>query len=621
MLMLQITMEEETHKITEEMTADEIVTERFDGSNAADEVAMITAVLDPEVARDVDDRPRTIAITTDPSPSPKPFTKIEKSLASLGFFTPSSRRLKDQKIKRMNFTREIDGKRVEVSADIVPSAMFGLPITADQDKYLALQKIITNILQAEGKVSNPIRFSSAELLRLLGRSRAGRNYREINEWLDVMTTTTIMSEGVVYRAGEKRFAKDRFHVFDRAVSFGKELDGGVVADANYVWLSAWQLENINHHFLLPIDDETYRELKNHIAKALVPLLQVWLFASHRAGSFEKRYEELCDMLMLQKYKSPSQIVRQLKPSLDELAHHQYLETWSIEKTVDRKSYKVVLFHGPKFHQDRRKRLEQKHHAEAPVVVARLAPTEPGLPTPGKLESQVVPTKGEELVKIPPTDSGTVDALQPDATAIPPELIDELSARGVLPSVAIKLLRSVPGERLSQVTDYIAFWDTAQKTGDVRPGLLYDLIRSGDPLPANFETRAQRDLREAGERRQRNQKAVATAMDARYGQYKTTTVDRVISEEIGEAEFERRVAEHVARASEGVGESRWALSPDLADMTARRAIRAKIGEAHALPFDEFSKRELPLVLDELHIDPSDLGPEPATAASAEDAIAS
>ena len=53
---------------------------------------------------------------------------------------------------------------------------------------------------------------------------------------------------------------------------GSELPDGRSADRNYVWLSDWQLENINNNYLLPIDFDTYRRLKNHIAKALVPLL-------------------------------------------------------------------------------------------------------------------------------------------------------------------------------------------------------------------------------------------------------------------------------------------------------------------------------------------------------------
>src|SRR5207248_5689982 len=103
--------------------------------------------------------PKIATIT--PGALQTPFTKVEKSLASLGFFTPSSRRLKDQQIKKISFTREVDGKRVEASAQIIPSVAFGLPITADQDKYLALQKLITNELNEKGKIENPIRFKSA----------------------------------------------------------------------------------------------------------------------------------------------------------------------------------------------------------------------------------------------------------------------------------------------------------------------------------------------------------------------------------------------------------------------------------------------------------------------------
>ena len=82
-------------------------------------------------------------------------------------------------------------------------------------------------------------------------------------------------------------SKDRFRVFDRAVSFGKELSDGKVADKNYVWFSEWQLQNINSNHLLPIDLEAYRELKNHIAKALVPLLQIWLYATRERRRFRK----------------------------------------------------------------------------------------------------------------------------------------------------------------------------------------------------------------------------------------------------------------------------------------------------------------------------------------------
>ncbi len=275
--------------------------------------------------------------------------KIEKNLASLGFFTPSSKRIKGTKKKTITFAKVIDGKRVEARANILPSAEYGLPVTADQDKYLALQKIITDIRQRMGEVHNPVGFTSAELLRILGkRVTAGKNYDDIEEWLKRMTLTGIHSEGTVYFAGRRVWASDTFHVFERSVSFGSEMPDGTVAQKNYVWLSEWQLENINSNHLLPVDLETYRQLKNHIAKTIVPLLQIWLYASREDGYFEKRYDELCQILNMSHYKHLSKIQEKLAPSLNELTKCGYLSGWRIEKTVDHKSYKVVFLHGERF---------------------------------------------------------------------------------------------------------------------------------------------------------------------------------------------------------------------------------------------------------------------------------
>src|ERR1700678_1628966 len=136
------------------------------------------------------------------------FVKVEKNLASLGFFTPSSKRLRNAQEKSFTITTVVDGQRVELKGTIIPSAKYGLPITADQDKWIALCKILTDILRREGRVTNPVSFTSAEILRLLHKHRhSGKNYHEIEEWLDVLFSTTIFSEGVVYLAREKRCGK------------------------------------------------------------------------------------------------------------------------------------------------------------------------------------------------------------------------------------------------------------------------------------------------------------------------------------------------------------------------------------------------------------------------------
>jgi len=199
---------------------------------------------------------------SDNLPSTK-FVAVEKNLASLGFFTPSSKRTRNEKSKTVSVMVVVEGRRIEARATIAPTALFGLPITADQDKWLALHKLIADIQTRDGEVKNPVSFTSAELLALLKIYKdSGKNYKDVSDWLDVMVGTTIISEGAVYFAGRRTFGKDVYHVCDRAVSFGKQLPNGSIADKNYVWLSEWQLQNINNHHQLPIDLDTYRRLKN-----------------------------------------------------------------------------------------------------------------------------------------------------------------------------------------------------------------------------------------------------------------------------------------------------------------------------------------------------------------------
>jgi Replication initiator protein A len=394
------------------------------------------------------------------------FVKIEKNLASLGFFTPSSKRVGNKKAKTVTFIKVIDGKRVEAKATIAPAALYGLPITADQDKFLAFQKLLNDLQQRDGRIHNPIGFTSAELLKLLGLNDAGENYREVAEWLKVMTATTIVSEGTVFFANQKRWVSDSFHCFDRAVSAGKELPDGSVADRNYVWLSDWQLENINNNHLLPVDLDTYRELKHHIAKALVPLLQIWLYASRDDGTYSKRYDELCQILHLRQYSYVSQIKGKLGPSLDELQAYGYLASWSIEQTSDGKKHKIVFRHGEKFHRDRRRRLGIGDSTQA-------APSEPDEEPAGEEEH--------------PAPQSAAD-----------ERTTALLARGVAKTHATKILAGIAPDQpvLEQLEwgDAVIAKDPAKFQNPA--GFYISLIRDNVPVPNSFETTRKRQERVA-----------------------------------------------------------------------------------------------------------------------------
>ncbi|MEP7308632.1 MAG: replication initiator protein A [Acidobacteriota bacterium] len=409
------------------------------------------------------------------------FVKIEKNLASLGFFTPSSKRVRNEKSKNVTFIKVIDGKRIEAKAIIAPATLYGLPITADQDKYLAFQKLLNDQQRRDGKITNPIGFSTADLLKILRVNDAGKNYRDVAEWLKVMTATTIVSEGTVFFANQKRWISDAFHCFDRAVSMGKQLPDGSIADRNYVWLSDWQLENINSNHLLPVDLDTYRELKTHIAKGLVPLLQIWLYASRDDGAYTKRYDELCQVLHLRQYQHVSKITEKLGPSLNELQSHGYLASWSIERTTDGKNYKIIFRHGEKFHRDRQRRL--------------------GL---GETAPEVLPEPEEPQSR--DDESGTRDS-----ESIADTRLEALIARGVTRKHASRLLLSVDANQ--PVLDQLEWGDTviARDPSKVQnpAGLYISFVRDNISVPKSFETtrkrgeRVERETARAAEQRRQD----------------------------------------------------------------------------------------------------------------------
>jgi hypothetical protein len=453
------------------------------------------------------------------------FVKVEKNLASLGFFTPSSKRLRNAQEKTFTITTVADGKRLELKGTIIPSAKYGLPITADQDKWIALCKILTDIMRKEGRVTNPVSFTSAEILRLLRQHRhSGKNYREVEEWLDVLFSTTIFSEGVVYLASERRRVKDRFRVFERAVSFGKELPDGKRAEKNYVWFSDWQLQNINSNHLLPIDLEAYRELKNHIAKALVPLLQVWLYATRDEGVFEKRYDELCEILNIQRYRYHSLIVRTLGPSLDELKQFGYLADWQLDRTSDGESYKVIFHHGEKFHRDRRARLNRKRTTSRSVGEQHLR-----IDRDEGTSSRQEQLHQTERQKIRPANDAA--RLQP---TFDPQLVAEFTRHGITEKKAAELLANLkPGQ---DVLAQLEFGEQMVRHSSIPivnpPGFYIRLIQSNTSIPDSFETSARRKAREEKERQERVRRAAEDArqeLEWEYDNYCQTETDRYIEE--------------------------------------------------------------------------------------------
>ena len=449
------------------------------------------------------------------APNPE-FIKIEKNLASLGFFSPSHKRISGVRQKVVGMSREVNGKRVEARATILPSAQYGLPTTADQDTYLAILKLATEMSRKHGKVTNPISFTSAEILRIQGKSCvSGYHYKELLEQLMRIKTSTIVSEGTVYFAGRKVWAKDAFNVINRLVLLGKTMEDGTVADKHYVWFSDWQIENINSNYLLPIDYDSYKQLRNHIAKILVPLLQIWLYASREQGCFEKRYEEICQFLSIRAYQHQSKIKEKLGPSLDELTAHGYLSNWRLEKTSDGAGYKVVLYHGEKFHRDLRRRAAPAGLNSANSSSQTLANSR-----------RVAPTSNFQRAH------GADRTVKAEQRAVADEqVLKALTERGISPERSREILSGAGDNQ--QILDQLEWGDyLISRSGAGKfynpPGFYVRLIESKVAPPEHFETSYKKRLREDARRAHTQTIQEQAALELEYLEYRRLEVDKYLN---------------------------------------------------------------------------------------------
>jgi hypothetical protein len=436
--------------------------------------------------------------------------------------------------------RTEDGRRMEAKATIFPAAELGLPTTADQDKYFAFQKIIERIRKISGIITNPVRFSSAAMIEILGKTDGGKNYREIWEWLRRMTLTGIESEGVIYFAGRKKYARDLFHVFQRSVAVGEVMENGKVAEENYVWLSEWQLENLNNRHTLPIDYDLYRTLQLHIAKALVPLLQIWFYASRKDQRVEKKYTDLCSLLGLQRFKSPSRIKQQIAPSLEELTDKRFLAAWELVHTTDETDYKLVLQAGAAFvssadlrsgSPEIRAFLNQRHGE----IMAAL------------VERGVREDRARQLLLDLPDDQPAMDQIEWGEAEI---------------------------KRKSRTNDPIAN----------PPGFYIHLLRVNYPVPANFETSQKRRLHEEARQRDLESRARESqrALELheqreKYEAFVTEHTDAHIRSHISAESVDRQIRAHMKRVREDCPQYRWPESAlrDIAWRNLRKEVAAEI----------------------------------------------
>jgi hypothetical protein len=106
--------------------------------------------------------------------------RVEKSLHSLGFFASGANREISRTV--VQIFRRPDGQRIHAKAVIEGIPSLGLPTTADRDKYMAFMKIALDQREFQGRLTNPVCFTGADMIKLLRLRKGGFHYDEINDW-------------------------------------------------------------------------------------------------------------------------------------------------------------------------------------------------------------------------------------------------------------------------------------------------------------------------------------------------------------------------------------------------------------------------------------------------------
>jgi hypothetical protein len=472
--------------------------------------------------------------------------RVEKSLHSLGFFASTANREISRTIVQV--FRRPDGQKIQAKAVIEGIPSLGLPTTADRDKYMAFMKIALDQREFQGELRNPIRFSGADMIKLLRLRKGGFHYDEINDWCKRMVATTIMSEASIFLADRRQYATDTFHVFDRVVLVGEELHDGTRSEFYQVFLSQWQLTNLNQGYLLPLDFNAYLKLKRDIAKALFGHLSVWFYAS-RGQSIEKRYPDLCQLLNVRAYPHLSKARSVLEPSLEELTNIGYLSSWELLRTARGTDFKLTL-------------------------------------SPGK-----------RLLSLPNFSNVVNPEARAALEARLPTWVRELVQRGVAERKARQMALDIPNERpvLDQIeyAEYLIQQDRRGRGKISNPaGFVIWAIESNLSIPTEFETSRKKRLREAQEQADSEQRLRVIQLENEYDEFCQEQIHQRLESDYPPARLELALREQMKVIKREQPEWFGRIPEGTRREVALGRLKSAIRDALTLPsFEHWSKQNL------------------------------
>src|SRR5215212_5738963 len=254
-----------------------------------------------------------------------PLIQVEVNLeeAPLFMFKRRDRHEESTEVRNTVLTR--DGDRLEQYWKITAHRDFGLPGPQDQDVFVAVMTVVSRRggIPSDGRVS----FTLYELLEILGKTHAGKNYDDLRDSLDRLSETSIYAENAFYSKEDEDFRSHRFRMW--SVHFSRQKRKGRASEHHTLRFDDILVRSYNASYLKSLDSDFYYGLKRPLARSLYKLVDV---KRKKALSWSVKLEGLRQLLsMPETYKYPSAIKRQLEPAHRELVDKGFLSRADFEE--------------------------------------------------------------------------------------------------------------------------------------------------------------------------------------------------------------------------------------------------------------------------------------------------
>lgn len=266
--------------------------------------------------------------------------RAEVNMLNFPFFLLTNRDGHKRADTVYEFEEQVGQEKVRRVWRVTASNRFGHPVPYDKNVFRAIEAII----DSQGyPVQNPVKFSTYELLKKMGEGIGGRQYDLVRQSINRIVATTIIAENVFWRKARRSWHTETFHIYERCVHQGEQVEGGRMADKNHLYLHHLYLESINARFVKPLDYEYYKGLERPMAKRLYELLGYKFYGAIKNDSemLIFHYNTLCQLLPMKPQPYLSLAKRCLTPAHEELIRTGFLAdvTWA--------KWKIYYTAGPR----------------------------------------------------------------------------------------------------------------------------------------------------------------------------------------------------------------------------------------------------------------------------------